>query len=207
MDGKKIKALVQLTKQAYAFVLDRTNGKPVWPIEEKPVPQGNIPGEVYSPTQPVPTKPAPLELQQLTENDLIDFTKELRVQAQEIFKQYTAGPIFSPAPLDHEMIMLPGTTGAANWNGGGFDPDTGMLYVPSKQGMSVTGLAAPGPDRKANLRYIQVPPKTPNMRGSVPLLKPPYSRLTAVNMNTGDHVWMTPAGNGDRIRNLPELPP
>ena len=206
VDGKKIKALVQLTKQAYAFVLDRTNGKPVWPIEEKPVPQGNIPGEVYSPTQPVPTKPAPLELQQLTENDLIDFTKELRVQAQEIFKQYTAGPIFTPAPLDHEMIMLPGTTGAANWNGGGFDPDTGMLYVPvvrnpvrTKDAKSEEG-AVFAYDRKGEpllntnmeLPYVDVSPTKGVADGGpsrLPITKPPYGSVVAIDLNKGEIKW------------------
>jgi quinoprotein glucose dehydrogenase len=220
VDGKKIKALVQLSKQAYAYVLDRTNGKPVWPIEEKPVPQGDVPGEVYSPTQPVPTKPPPLELQQLTEADLIDFTKELHAQAVDIFKQYTAGPIFTPAPLDHEMIMLPGTTGAANWNGGAFDPDTGMLYVPvvrnpvrtkdekGKEGSTFAydRKGEPLLNTNVELPYVDVSPTKGVPDGGpsrLPITKPPYGSVVAIDLNKGEIKWRI--ANGDGPRNHPSL--
>lgn len=204
--GRRIKALAQITKQGFIYTFNRENGEPVWPIEERPVPPSDVPGEKASPTQPFPTKPAAFELQGVTINDLADFTPEIRARAIEAIKPFTIGPLFTP-PSVQGTIQQPGAAGGGNWSGAAVDPDTGMLYVPSKQGMSVNKIEAPPPERKANLRYIQVPPRTPNMGGGVPLLKPPYSRMTAINMNTGDHVWMTPAGNGDRIRNLPELKP
>jgi quinoprotein glucose dehydrogenase len=226
--GKKVKALVQLTKQAYAFVLDRTNGKPVWPIEEKPVPQGSIAGEVYSPTQPVPTKPGPLELQQLTEKDLIDFTPELHAQALEIFKQFTAGPVFTPAATDREMVMLPGTTGAANWNGSAFDPDTGMLYVPvirnAVRTVNVKGGAEStfAYDRKGEpllntnveLPYVEVSPAKGVKDGDptrLPITKPPYGSIVAIDLNQGEIKWKVANGDGPRFHpslkylNLPPL--
>jgi quinoprotein glucose dehydrogenase len=206
VNGRRIKALAQITKQGFIYAFNRENGEPVWPIEERPVPPSDIPGEKASPTQPFPTKPAPFELQGVSTNDLVDFTPEIRARALEAIKPFKIGPLFTPPTLQG-TIMQPGASGGGNWGGAAVDPDTGMLYVPSKQGMGVIRLEAPAPGRNANLRYVQVPPRAPNMGGGIPLLKPPYSRMTAVNMNTGEHAWMTPAGNGDRIRNLPELKP
>ncbi|MGE3179437.1 MAG: pyrroloquinoline quinone-dependent dehydrogenase, partial [Vicinamibacterales bacterium] len=206
VNGRRIKALAQITKQGFIYTFNRENGEPVWPIEERPVPPSDIPGEKASPTQPFPTKPKAFELQGVTIDDLADFTPEIRARAVEAIKPFKIGPLFTPPTLQG-TIMQPGASGGGNWGGAAVDPDTGMLYVPSKQGMGVIRLEAPKPDQQANLRYVQVPPRSPNMGGGVPLLKPPYSRMTAVNMNTGEHAWMVPAGNGDRYRNLPELKP
>lgn len=219
VDGKRIKALAQLSKQAYVYVLDRVTGEPVWPIEERPVPRGNVPGEYYSPTQPIPTKPAPIELQQLTENDLIDFTPELRAQALEIFRKYESVPLYTPARVGREMIMLPGTTGAANWNGAGFDPETGMLYVPVIRNPVRTMLEekkrGPYPyDRKAEpllatnleLPYADVNPNRPLADGvtsRLPITKPPYGSIVAIDMNKGEILWRI--ANGDGPRNHPAL--
>jgi quinoprotein glucose dehydrogenase len=218
VDGKKIQALAQISKQDYVYVLDRTNGKPVWPIVEKPVPAGSIPGEYYSPTQPVPSKPEPIDLQQLTENDLIDFTPELHQQAVEIFKKYLAGGVYSPQRTDQEIIMLPGTTGGANWPGAAFDPETGMFYVPFVRN-PVRSLDIPGNDssvfdyeRKAEAdRNIELPFPGADFRKAVapgdptrlPFTKPPYGGIAAYDMNKGHLLWKAP--NGDGPRNHPAL--
>ncbi|MCY3845331.1 MAG: PQQ-binding-like beta-propeller repeat protein, partial [Acidobacteria bacterium] len=138
VDGRPIKAVVQVTKQAFAYVFDRVTGEPVWPIEERAVPQSDVPGEQTSPTQPFPTRPAPFDRQGITVDDLIDFTPELRAEALEIFNRYRGGPIYTPPSLRDESpggtlgtLQLPGWVGGANWNGAAYDPETQMLYVPS----------------------------------------------------------------------------
>jgi quinoprotein glucose dehydrogenase len=204
VNGRRIKALAQITKQGFIYTFDRETGQPVWPIEERPVAPSDIPGEKASPTQPFPTRPAAFERQGVTIDDLVDFTPELRKTAIEAIKPYKIGPLFTPPTLQG-TIMQPGASGGGNWSGAAVDPDTGMLFVPSKQGWGVIRLEERKQGVRGNLNYFQAPPRTPNMPGGVPLLKPPYSRMTAVNMNTGDHVWMTPAGNGDKVRNLPAL--
>ena len=138
--GRPIKALAQVTKHGFLFVLDRATGAPVWPIEERPVPKSTVPGEVTSATQPHPTKPPPYENQGLTENDLIDFTPALRAEALEIVKRYVIGPAFTPPSVIGTeklgTIQLAGASGGANWNGGAFDPETGMFYVGSRTSRS-----------------------------------------------------------------------
>ena len=130
VDGLEIKAITQLTKQAFALVFDRETGEPVWEIEERPVPQSTVPGEVTSPTQPFPTKPAPFDRQGATEENLIDFTPELRAEALEIFENYVTGPVFTPPSVATEdgtqgTIQLPGSQGGADVQGAAFDPETG----------------------------------------------------------------------------------
>ena len=129
--GRAIKAVVQVTKQAFAFVFDRTNGQPVWPIEERPVPASDTPGERTSPTQPFPTKPPPFDRQGVTVDDLIDFTPELRAEAIELVKQYRIGPLFTPPSIRGDgpgatrgTVQLPGSVGGADWQGAAFDPET-----------------------------------------------------------------------------------
>ena len=138
VDGREIKAVAQVSKQAFTYVFDRVTGEPVWPIEERPVPPSDVPGEKLSPTQPFPTKPAPFDRQGITEDDLIDFTPELRAEALEIFRQYRSGPIFTPPSVRDESpggtlgtLQLPSYVGGSNWNGAAYDPETQMLYVPS----------------------------------------------------------------------------
>jgi quinoprotein glucose dehydrogenase len=209
VDGRPIKALAQVTKHGFVFVLDRATGAPVWPIEERPVPKSTVPGEVASPTQPHPTKPPPYEHQGLTENDLIDFTPELRAEALEIVKRYVIGPPFTPPSVIGEgqnaklgTIQLAGASGGANWNGGAFDPETGMFYVGSRTVAFVADLFAPDPAR-SDLRYRAGMREIMNGPRGLPLMKPPYGRITAYDLNEGDQVWMVP--NGDGPRNHPAL--
>jgi glucose dehydrogenase len=209
VDGRKIKALAQVTKQGFVFVLDRVTGKPVWPIEEKPAPKSTVPGEVTSPTQPVPTKPPPYEHQGLTENDLIDFTPELRAEALELVKRYVIGPQWTPPSVISQepngklgTIQLAGASGGANWNGAAFDPDTGMLYVGSRSVAFVADLFAPDPKR-SDLRYRAGMREIFNGPRGLPIMKPPYGRITAYDLNRGEQAWMVP--NGDGPRNNPAI--
>ena len=204
VNGTRIKALAQITKQGYVYTLDRVTGKPVWPIEEKPVAASDVPGEKASPTQPIPSKPAPFEYQGVTVDDLADFTPEIRAAAIKAIEGYRTGPLFTP-PSIQGTVIRPGTTGGANWGGAAVDPATGMIYIPSRNAHSVLRLAKPETALGSNLLYMQAPARLPQMPDGLPLLKPPYSRITAINMNTGNHSWMVPAGNGDRFRNNPKL--
>jgi glucose dehydrogenase len=206
VNGTRIKALAQITKQGFVYTFDRVTGKPVWPIEEKPVPPSDVPGEKASPTQPVPSKPAPYEYQGTTIDDLADFTPEIRALAVEAVKGFRTGPLFTPPSLIG-TIVRPGTTGGGNWSGAAVDPVTGMLYVPSRNAFAVSKLNPPEPGLNSNLLYMQGTPRNPQMPEGLPLFKPPYSRMTAINMNTGEHAWMVPTGSGDRIRNNPRLKP
>lgn len=196
--GKKIKALVQLSKTGYTFVLDRVTGKPVWPIEEKPVPPSKVPGERLSPTQPVPTLPKPYETQGSTEDNLIDFTPELRAEAKKILENYDHGPLFTP-PSEKGTINLPGWAGGANWWGAGFDPDTQMLYIPSISSPIVVKLTKP--TGQSNFNYVRsMTGRDMNVAGpkGFPLFKPPYGRVTAINLKTGEHAWQVANGEGNR---------
>ena len=162
VEGRDIKAVVQVTKQAFAFVFDRVTGEPVWPIEERPVPQSWTPGERTSLTQPFPTKPPAFDRQGSTEDNLIDFTPELRAEALEIVKRYTTGPVFTPpsirgdGPNDNQgTIQLPGSQGGADdVQGAAFDPETNYLYVPSITAPFVADIREGNPDR-TNLRYLR----------------------------------------------------
>ena len=216
VNGKPIKAVVQVTKQGFAFVFDRVTGQPVWPIEERPVPQSATPGERTAPTQPFPTKPAPFERQGVSVDDLIDFTPELRREAIDITKRYVVGPLFTPpsikgdAPNDTKgTLQLPGSVGGADWNGAALDPETGILYVPSVTGTFAADLVS-GNTVQSNLRYVHGTREFVTGPRGLPLFKPPYGRITAINLNTGDHVWVKPNGDGPRehpaIKHL-NLPP
>ena len=208
-NGRKIKALAQVNKSAFLFVFDRTNGQPVWPIEERPVPQGKVPGEWYSPTQPFPTKPAPFDRQGVTEADLADYTPEIKAEALKVASQYVLGPIYtSPIVKDDGgklgTIQLPGAGGGANWMGASVDAETGMLYVPSTTSPYISALQ-PGGSR-SEMPYIAAGGLGgPNVMG-LPLIKGPYGRITAINLNTGEHEWMIPNGRpADTIVNNPAL--
>ncbi len=217
VNGKEIQAVMQITKHAFLFVFDRVTGEPVWPIEERPVPASTTPGERAWPTQPFPTKPAPFDRLGVSVDDLIDFTPELRAEALEIVKPYVLGPIFTPpsvAAPGHTQgtITLPGTAGGGNWNGGAFDPETGIFYVASHTHTWVSDLVRPSPLVKATTPYIHgaVAEGLDCCDGffaygpdGLPLVKPPYGRITAIDLNTGEHVWMAP--NGDGPRNHPRL--
>ncbi len=204
VDGKRIKALAQITKQGYVYTFDRVTGQPVWPMVETPVPASDVPGEKASPTQPIPSKPAPFEYQGVSVDDLADFTPEIRAAAIKAIEPFRYGPLFTP-PSVQGTIVRPGTTGGGNWQGAAVDPATGVLYVPSRNAYGVVKLGVPDKALDSNLLYMQQPGRSPQMPDGVPLFKPPYSRITAINMNTGAHAWMVPAGSGDRIRNNPRL--
>ncbi len=205
VDGRPVKALAQVTKQAFVYVLDRKTGKPIWPIEDRPIPRSDVPGEVAAMTQPFPTRPAPFDLQGITVNDLIDFTPELRREAKSILERFVYGPIFTPPSVlgtqpggKQGTVQVPGWVGGANWNGAAVDPRTGVLYVPSVTSPSVTALVPPPAADSSDFRYVRGLPREVPMPRGLPLLKPPYGRITAIDMNTGDHLWMRANGPGPR---------
>jgi len=197
VDGKAIKAVAQVSKQGYVYVFDRINGEPVWPIEEQPVPQSTVPGERTSATQPHPTRPAPFEQQGISDDTLIDYTPELRKAALEIVAQYDHGPLFTPPSL-RGTVNLPGWGGGANWTGAAVDPDTGVIYIPSVSSPMVVKLDKGNP-KKTEFDYVRSRAVNAlNGPAGLPLVKPPYSRVTAIDLNTGDHLWMVPFGDGLR---------
>jgi quinoprotein glucose dehydrogenase len=217
VDGKKIDAVIQPSKTGYLYVFDRKSGQPVWPIVETPVPQSDVPGEKTSPTQPIPSNPPPFDRVNISEDDLIDFTPQLKAEALAIASRYKLGPIFSPPPLrkpgpfeKRGVLVAPGVWGTGNWNTGAFDPETGYFYAVSMTQPSAYGLVKPGrPDSPMAYYWDENNPENDkeNAYGmgprGLPLLKPPYGRLTAYDMNKGDKLWVV--ANGDGPRNNPEL--
>jgi quinoprotein glucose dehydrogenase len=240
VDGKPIKAVAVSSKQAWLYVFDRVTGKPVWPIEERPVPKGDVPGEWYSPTQPFPTKPPAFDYQGVTRENLIDFTPELRAEAEKIVAKYKIGPVFTPPVVSKVDGPLGSfrSSGGMNWPGFSYDPETHIAYVPSFVSLPPVGLL-PSPskefsdidfvegDARVGVSYVSGPgenvgadvtPRRPPTapagpgRGSglnpqgLPLLKPPYGRITAINLDKGDFVWQIAHGDTpDNVRNNPAL--
>jgi quinoprotein glucose dehydrogenase len=245
VDGRPIKAIAQITKQGWVYVFDRTNGKPVWPIEERPVEKGTVPGEWYAPTQPFVTKPPAFDRQGVTPDDLIDFTPELHAEALKLAARYKLGPIFTPpvvSNLDGPLatLILPSVTGGANWQGGALDPQTNMLYVYSVTSISPVGLVTADPAR-SDFGYVQGTARAAGAtttaagggrgaaasgggRGAaaggggggggggeggaglsvqgLPLVKPPYGRITAIDLNKGTIAWQIAHGDTpDNIKN------
>ncbi len=209
VNGQKIKAVAQVTKQAFVYVFDRKTGKPVWPIEERPVGQSDVPGEKTSPTQPFPSKPAAFDRQGFSADDLIDATPELKAEALKIASQYKLGPIFTPPSVydangKKGTLMLPAVTGGANWQGAAADPETGTLFVPSVTDPSV--LALVHDPKHSDMNYIGKTVILETINKGVPIVKPPYGRITAYDLNTGDQLWMIPNGQPpDEIKNNPAL--
>ena len=163
------------------------------------MPQSTVPGERTAPTQPFPTKPPPFDLQGTTEDNLLDFTPELRRMALERLQQFEYGPLFTP-PSEKGTIFLPGLLGGNNWGGAGFDPDTSILYVPSRTEATMYRLLPGDPDQ-TNLGYVQDRQRgirESMMLEGLPLFKPPYSRLTAIDMSRGEILWTSAMGNGPR---------
>ncbi len=195
VDGKPVRAVAQVSKQGFLYVFDRVTGAPIWPIEDRPVPPSTVPGEKASPTQPFPTRPAPFDRQGFTEDDIVDFTPELKARAREIVKPYVLGPLFTPPSLAG-TIQLPANGGGANWSGAAFDPQTGMLYVPSITNPFLVQIVRQEAER-GNLTYRRGGVGLPTLDG-LPLVKPPYSRLTAYDMNRGELLWQVPLGDGPR---------
>ncbi|MCY4026093.1 MAG: PQQ-binding-like beta-propeller repeat protein [Acidobacteria bacterium] len=219
VDGRAIKAVAQPGKQAFLYVFDRVTGEPVWPIEERPVPQGDVPGEWYSPTQPFPTRPPAYDRQGAAVDDLIDFTPELRAEAVELVSRYRMGPIFTPPVVSRPegpiaTLGLGAGSGGTNWPGGGYDPETNVLYVPSRTAFySWELIPSPGPD-VSDMRYVKGTERRGvghgglrdlNVRG-LPLVKPPYGRLSAIDLDRGDLLWQVPHGaTPERVARHPAL--
>src|SRR5690606_34828602 len=207
------------TKFANAYTFNRATGEPIFPIVETPVPPSPVPGEHASPTQPLPTLPKPWEINGITEDDLIDFTPELRQRALETLEGYHLGPMFTPhfhrgndiAP--NGSIVCPSATGGTNATGGGaIDAETGILYVSSVKNCT-SHLLVPGEERDDSTKLGVTPARwqrgsggMPNLGQGLPLLKPPYGRITAIDMNTGETLWWIPNGETpERIKNHPLL--
>jgi quinoprotein glucose dehydrogenase len=210
--GKSIKAVAQVTKQAFTYVFDRVTGKPVWPIEERPVPQTDVPGEKTSPTQPIPTKPPPFDRQGIGPDDVIDFTPELKAEALKVLAQYRIGPVFTPPSVNDPKgtkgtMMMPGMVGGSNWQGGAADPETGVLYVSSITLPMVAALreCERGFTTVAKLKYCSFGGGYGEVQG-LPLTKPPWGRITALDLKTGEQLWMVPnADTPDYVKAHPAL--
>ncbi len=254
VNGQTVPALAQPTKQAFLYVFNRVTGKPIWPMDEKPVPQGDVPGEWYSPTQPFPSKPPAYDRQGVSPDDLIDFTPELHEEALKLVSKYKIGPIFTPPVVSKAdgplaAITAPGSLGGTNWPGGSYDPETHTVYVFSQSATATLGLVPPTNGR-SDMNFIQgsaaagrggrgaassadsaapgAPPPPGGGRGAgrgagggggsgegggvglnvrgLPLLKPPYGRISAINLDKGDIVWQVAHGETpDNIKNNPAL--
>jgi quinoprotein glucose dehydrogenase len=275
-DGKIIKAVAQPTKQAFLYVFDRVTGQPLWPIEERPVPRGDVPGEYYSPTQPIPLdargRPFNYDRQGFVEDDLIDFTPELRAEGLKVISRYKIGPLFTPPVVSKAegplaTLVLAAAGGGTNWPGGSYDPDTNILYVNSQKSVSQLGLVPPRDPSKNDLAYVvgnaltgarttggtgsaagggvapapgapasapdgatagkpgsapdnatgKPAPAAPaaagegggggglNVRG-LPIMKPPYGQLSAIDLGKGEILWQVPHGETpEAVRNNPAL--
>lgn len=243
VNGKPIKAVAEPTKQGFLFVLDRVTGKPVWPIPEKPVPRGKVPGEWYAPTQPIPSKPAAYARTGVTPDELIDFTPEMHAQALELVKNYQLGPIYTPPVVSEQprplgTLMLGPADGGTNWPGGSFNPETHTAYlyacnaclipiglVPPPEGFSDlpyvvgrvgqrvaminasgTNQGADAPLMTARAAPVESDDDRPLSVAGVPIIKPPYSTITAIDLDSGEIKWQIPHGETpDFIRNSPAL--
>ena len=252
VNGKTIKAVAVPTKQSMLYVFDRVTGEPVWPIEERPVPKGDVPGEWYSPTQPFPTKPPAYDRNGISEDDLIDFTPKLRADALKLIKSYAIGPVFTPPVLSKvggplALLTISTNNGGTNWAGGSFDPETHLLFVSSCSSCVVPMGMVAAPKDVSDMGYVKgtagqpvvarmggtgagagadaiaaaaakpakkVPAQPPGggtLRNSLtvdglPLIKPPYGRLTAIDMDRGEIKWQIPFGpTPDAVRESPLL--
>ncbi len=225
VDGRRIKAVAQVTKQAFTYVFDRVTGEPVWPIVERPVPQSDVPRERTSPTQPFPTKPPPFDRQGVTLDDLNDLTPELKEEAVRMAAEYKLGPIFTPPIVAgtnglKALLMTPTPTGGANWQGGAADPETGILYVSSATGISTMALVHD--PARSNMNFVgggggggggrgggpSGAPPEPRVFGpqGLPMVKPPWGRITAIDLNKGEILWMVPNGEAPEwVKNHPAL--
>ena len=238
--GKPVKAVAQPSKQGFLYVFDRVTGKPVWPMPEKPVEVGNVPGETYSPTQPIPSKPPAYSRNGVSLDDLIDFTPALHDRAKEVAAKYHLGPVYTPPTVSKlegplGTLTVGTASGGTNWPGGSYDPEThiayiyacnaciepiglvaapkdvsDLAYIAGTAGQEVTILRGPGenagadspkpPKKKAASQYIPM-----NVDG-LPLMKPPYGTISAINLNSGEIIWQIAHGETpDVVRNSPAL--
>jgi quinoprotein glucose dehydrogenase len=242
VNGRAIKAVAQPSKQGFLYVFDRVTGKPVWPIEERPVEKGDVEGEWYAPTQPFPTKPPPYSRNGVTPDILVDFTPAIHDQAMTIVAKYKLGPVFTPPTASKANGLLATLTlgtagGGSNWWGGSYDPEThtvfvsasnasltpiglvrapkevsDMNYILGTDGQEIRIARGPGENAGADaapLTRTAAPPPAPanplNVQG-LPLVKPPYGTLSAINLDKGEITWQVPHGETpDAIRNHPLL--
>jgi quinoprotein glucose dehydrogenase len=205
--GKRIPAVAQVTKQGLTYVFDRVTGKPVWPIVERMVPQSDVPGEVTSKTQPIPTLPEPFERQGVTPDSLNDLTPEIHAEALRIASRYRFGPTFSPpsvvTPTNLGTLQVPGSQGGSNWQGAVADPVANILFVSSTSTITYMGMV--NEPERSNLRYILAGSRVTGPFG-LPLGKPPWGTITALDMNTGKRLWSVPNGDTpDAVRNHEKL--
>jgi quinoprotein glucose dehydrogenase len=209
INGRLRKVVAQPSKQAFLYVLDRETGQPIWPIEERPVEKGTVPGEYYSPTQPFPTRPAPFDRQGITLDELIDFTPALRQEAEKLVANYKTGPVFTP-PIEVKAGGLLGTLtlatayGGANWQGGSMDVESGIVYVSSQALATSIGLVPSG--ERSDVGYITDSALTSMNVQGLPVVKPPYGQISAIDLKTGDILWQVAHGETpDNVRNHPLL--
>jgi quinoprotein glucose dehydrogenase len=208
--GPPVDAVVQLTKQGFAFVFDRVTGKPVWPIEERRVPESDVRGEHAWPTQPFPTRPPAITEQGVTLDDAFDLTPELKAAAATELQKYRIGPLFTP-PTFQGTVQRPGIIGGANWGGGAFERQSGLLFVKTTNSANIVRVGAP--DRSAaNPRasevdgdYVRVGDTSAEFMNGIPLLKPPYGHLVAIDLNRGTIAWRVPFGDMPALRAHPAL--
>ena len=216
VDGRTIDAVAEVSKQGFTYVFDRVTGEPVWPIEERPVDTDtDVPGERLYPTQPFPTKPPPFSGQGVSLEDANDLTPEIHALALEEMRQFRIGPLFTPQSL-RGTLMRPTIGGGANWGGAAFDPETGLLYVRTTEGTSTNQVCRnDGADPDVDVEYTNNcphgaaagmfrnrPGATAPARsrlGPIPLIKPPYAYLVAIDLNQGDIAWRVPFGEGSRV--------
>ncbi len=209
------KVIAQPSKQSWLYVLDRETGEPIWPIEERPMPPSDVPGELLALTQPFPTKPPAYDRQGVSEDDLIDFTPELRAEALERVANFRMGPIFTPPVVadpdgPYGTLMLPSAGGGTNWPGGSVDPETGIFYQYSFT--TVTSLGLVNDPERSDMNFIRGNPagvpardRALTIRG-LPLIKPPWGRITAIDLKRGEVLWQVPHGETpDNVREHPEL--
>jgi quinoprotein glucose dehydrogenase len=210
VSGRQVEAVVQLTKMGWAFVFDRVTGEPVWPIEERPVSTSDVPGEHAWPTQPAPTKPPAFAEQGMSLDDAFDLTPELRAEAQEAMKTFRLGPLYTP-PTFQGTLIRPGLIGGANWGGGAFDTESGVLYVKTSNLPHIARLARPtraSSDPRAaevDADYVREGESNAEFMKGLPINRPPYGHLTAIELNRGEILWRIPFGDTPSLRSHPAL--
>ncbi len=203
-EGRRVDVVAQAVKSGFLFVFDRITGEPLWPIEERPVGASDVPGEAAYPTQPFPTRPAPFARQGFSDDDVVDFTPEIRAQALAFLEPYRRGPLYTPPSLEG-TLMLPGIIGGGNWGGGAADPETGWLYVKSSDSPARLRLTPGDPSRVEADYFVDIDAMGIRLPNGLPVIKPPYGTLVAYDLNTGEKRWTVPVGDMPEIRYNPAL--
>ena len=199
VEGEEIDIVAVPAKTGFLYVFDRVTGEPVWPIEDRPVPASDVPGERAAETQPFPTKPAPFAKQGFGEDDVIAFTPELREEALAIVRKYRMGGLYTPPSLDG-TVTNPGILGGANWGGAAVDPETGIAYIKANEFPSLLSITEADPEETEGPYGLDRSRRSMNLPNGLPINKPPYGTITAIDLNTGEHVFQVPAGNNPLVR-------